>query len=360
MDMALALLLFEAGARVGLRWLSRNRWLLATCLAEAALGALAVWAVARAMGVPQGVAVPLALIAMAVSPVVVQRVVGECRAAGQVSERLLALATLNTLVAIVAVQLWSLGVDLAAPDRWWQAVPAALVSFLGSLMLGAALGEGIALIARRLDLRDDHAAVLVLGCVLLALVVAKTLTLSTLLVPLLAGLWLRNRSERPWVWPRHFGSAGSALVLVLFIATAAAPSPAVLLASGVVAVVLVIARFVAKAAVVTALAAPSGLSMRQGLALSAGLLPLSATAWVMGLEVAARHPELAAALLPLLLAMMFMVEIAAPVLMRTALHWVGEVDTSRAPAPVPPTPGLAGGVDEPAAPPAAHPAVVRR
>ena len=48
-----------------------------------------------------------------------------------------------------------------------------------------------------------------------ALVALGCYAAVTLLVPLLAGIWLRNRSERPWVWPRHFGSAGSALVLVM-------------------------------------------------------------------------------------------------------------------------------------------------
>jgi hypothetical protein len=334
-DMALALLLFEAGARVGLRWLLRNRWLLLSCGAEFVLSGLAVWATARALGVEMAVAVPLALIAAAVSPVVVQRVVGECGAAGQVSERLLATATLGTLLATVGLQLWSAGVAVSDPDRWLQALPVAAFTFLGSLALGAALGEGMGLIARRLDLRDDHAAVLVLGFVLLALVVAKTLALSTLLVPLLAGLWLRNRRERPWVWPRHFGSAGSALVLVLFIATASAPAPEMLVASGGVALALVAARAVVKISVSSALAVPSGLSARQGLALGAGLMPLSATAWVMGLDHAAAHPVVATSLLSLLLAMMFIVELAAPLVLRWALHWSAEVETAAGPAPVP-------------------------
>src|SRR5687767_2872601 len=36
-DVALALLLFEAGARLNLRWLVRNPWLLASSIAEALL-----------------------------------------------------------------------------------------------------------------------------------------------------------------------------------------------------------------------------------------------------------------------------------------------------------------------------------
>ena len=46
-DGALALLLFEAGARLQLRWLVRNPWLLATSIAEALLTGIAVYAAMR-------------------------------------------------------------------------------------------------------------------------------------------------------------------------------------------------------------------------------------------------------------------------------------------------------------------------
>ena len=154
-----------------------------------------------------------------------QRVVGELRAAGQVTERLLALAALNTLYAVLAMKLLSAGWLLSDPRTWLDALSPVLFSFCGSILLGAALGEGLALIARRFDLREDNAVVLLLAAVLLALVVAKTLQLSSLLVPLLAGIWLANRSQRPWIWPRHFGSAGGVLVLVMFVAVASAWTP---------------------------------------------------------------------------------------------------------------------------------------
>ena len=221
-DGALALLLFEAGARLRLKWLVRNPWLLATSVAEALLTGIVVFAVLSIAGLPGDVATPLSMVAVCVSPAVLQRVVGELHAAGQVTERLLTLAALNTLYAVLAMKLLSAGLLLSDPRTWVEAVSPVMFSFFGSILLGAALGEGLALIARRFDLREDNSIVLLLSSVLLALVVAKTLSLSTLLVPLLAGMWLANRSERPWVWPRHFGSAGAVLVLVMFVAVSSA------------------------------------------------------------------------------------------------------------------------------------------
>ena len=325
-DGALALLLFEAGAQLNLRWLARNPWLLATSLAEAALAAAAVWLVVRSLGVAPDAAAPLALIAASVSPAVLQRVVGELRAAGQVTERLLALAALNTLYAVLALKLFSAGLLLSEPSTWLNAVSPVLFSFCGSILLGAALGEGLALIARRFDLREDNAMVLLLAAVLLALVIAKTLQLSALLVPLLAGIWLRNRSERPWVWPRHFGSAGGVLVLVLFVAVASAWRFDTLGATLGIAAALVLARTVAKAMAVLLLARPSGLGLGQALCLGSALLPMSATAWVMALEFSMTHPAAGAQLMPILLSSLALLELSAPLVVMASLRAAGEID----------------------------------
>jgi Kef-type K+ transport system membrane component KefB len=325
-DLALSLLLFEAGARLNLRWLGHNPWLLATSLLEATLCCVAVLVVARSLGVPPAAAAPLAIILMCVSPAVVQRVVGELGAAGQVTERLMALSALNTLYAVLVLKLLSAGLLLLDPGTWLSALPIVLFSFSGSVLLGLALGSLLALIARRLDLRNENSVVLLLGCVLVALVLAKTLQLSTLLVPLLAGIWLRNRSDRPWVWPRHFGSVGGVLVLILFVAVGSAWTLSALVAAGAVAAVLVLVRWVVKAGVVFALARPSGLAWKQAASLGASLLPLSATAWVLALDFAAQHPAPGAAMMPLLLAALAFVELPAPLVVMYALRSVGEVD----------------------------------
>lgn len=325
-DVALALLLFEAGARLNLRWLVRNPWLLATSLAEAFLSGVAVLAAARLMGISPQAAGPLAIIAICVSPAVVQRVVGESGAAGQVTERLMALSALNTLYALLLLQLLSAGLLLRDPGTWLHALGPVLVSFCGSFLLGGALGSVVALIARRLDLRNENSVVLLLGCVLVALVLAKTLQMSTLLVPLLAGVWLRNRNDRPWLWPRHFGSVGGVLVLVLFVAAGSVWSLDALAQAGGVAAVLVAVRWLAKGGAVMALAKPSGLAWRQAASLGVALLPLSATAWILAIDFATAHPGRATQMMPVLLAMLAFIELPSPLVVLYSLRAAGEVD----------------------------------
>lgn len=326
-DIALALLLFEAGARLRLKWLVRNPWLLATSMAEAVVTGVMVYIVLTSMGLAREVATPLSLVAVCVSPAVLQRVVGELHAAGQVTERLLTLAALNTLYAVLSMKLLSAGLLLSDPATWLNALSPVMFSFFGSILLGAALGEGLALIARRFDLREDNSIVLLLSAVMLTLVVAKTLQLSALLVPLLAGIWLANRSERPWIWPRHFGSAGSALVLVMFVSVASAWTFEALSKAAAIAIALVAARAVAKSLAVVALARPSGLGIGQAACLSVGLLPMSATAWVLTMDFAERHPEVGAQMMPVLLASLALLELAAPLALMAGLRAAGEVDT---------------------------------
>lgn len=324
-DLGLALLLFEAGARLNLRWLLRNPALLATSVLEALASAIAVFALARWFGLPAQPAAALALVGMSVSPAVVQRVIGELSATGQVTERLSTLSALDTLYAVVGLKLLSAGLILGEPD-WDQVLPGVLGSAAGSMLVGVVLGSVLGLIARRLDLRQDNAAVLLLACMLLALAVAKALHLSTLLVPMLAGVWLRNRHQRPWVWRRQFGSMGGLLVLVLFVTAGAAWSPQALPGAVGLAATLLGARWAAKALSVAVLAPASGLSWRQAGCLGMAMLPVSATAWLLALDFSAVHPVGGALLMPLLLSMLALAELPAVLLVLYALRAAHETD----------------------------------
>ena len=199
-DIALALLLFEIGSRVHLRWLRFNPALLWTSLAEAVCGAAAVLAVLSWLEQDLRVALACAALSMPASAAVAGRVALELGGEGQVTDRMTMLVALNTLYAVLVLTLLT---------GWWHAAsPGSAVDALlglaqrssprlGSLLLAALLAAAVAAVARRLDLRNESAVLLVLGLMVLAISAARTAGLSTLLVPLLAGLLLRNTTERP-------------------------------------------------------------------------------------------------------------------------------------------------------------------
>jgi len=324
-DLALALLLFEIGCRVRLRWLLRNPGLMATSLLESAVAAAAVYVALWQLGLEPAAAAACAVLAVPASAAVAGRVAQELGADGQVTQRMTHLTALNTLYGVLALVMLSAVLQAGRAPHWLPALQALGTSVASALLLAALLGGAVALVARRLDLRNESAVLLLLGLVLLAVSGARWVGASTLLVPLLAGMLLRNTSDRPWVWPRHFGTAGGVLVLLLFVVVGSAWSVPVLAAGGLAALVLLLARSLAKGLVVVLLSRWSKLSLRQGVALAVTLTPLSATALVMLSELMRAEPGLGVTVAPIVLTAVALVELVGPVAVQLALRFAGEL-----------------------------------
>lgn len=324
-DIALALLLFEIGSRVRLRWLARNPGLLATSVLESAVGGVAVHVALTQLGLAPQVAVACAVLAVPASAAVAGRVALELGADGQVTQRMTHLTALNTLYGALALVILQSALQAGRAPEWLPALQALGTSAGVALLLALLLGGAVALVARRLDLHNESAVLLLLGLILLAISAARWLGASTLLVPLMAGLLLRNATRRAWVWPRHFGTAGGALVLLLFVVVGSAWSAPVLAAGGLAALVLLAARGLGKGLVVVALSRWSKQSFRQGVALAVTLTPLSATALVMLSELMRGEPELGATVAPIVLTAVALVELLGPVAVQLSLRGAGEL-----------------------------------
>lgn len=328
-DLALALLLFELGSRVRLAWLRANPALLATSALESAAAFGAVYGAMRLAGLEAPPALAIATLGACGCGAVVMRVSGELGAAGQVTERLLVLTALNTLFAVLLHRLLLGWLHLEVAGDWVRAVALPLWVFGGSVLLAALLAMLVATIARRLDLRDENAALMLLGLVVLALVAAKALALSTLLVPLAAGVLLRNTTERPWVWPRHFGTAGGVLVLMMFVATGSAWSLAAVAAGGALGAGLLVMRAFAKGAAVLMLAPWSGLTWRQGAGLALALAPLSATSLVLLADLQTSLPVFGPTVAPVVLSAVAFSVLLGPLAVQWGLRLAAEEHPSR-------------------------------
>ncbi|HPA88449.1 MAG TPA: cation:proton antiporter [Quisquiliibacterium sp.] len=329
-DVAVGLLLFELGSRVRLHWLRANPSLLWTALAEAVLGGAALVACLRALGFDAGAALAGAAVLLASSAVVIGRVSTELRSAGQVTERMLLFAAVNTVCAVLLHKLMIGWLYVERADAWAQAIVLPLYALAGSAVLALLLARVVAWVARRLDLRDENAVLLLLGLLLTALTAARALNLSSLLVPLLAGIVLRNTTDRPWVWPRHFGTAGGVLVLMLFVIVGSAWSADALVQGAALAAAALAARWAAKALVAVATARWTGIEFRQGAALALTLVPLSATSLVLFSDLRAAQPDVATQIAPLVLAAIALTELLGPLSVQWGLRLAGEHDPSAA------------------------------
>jgi Kef-type K+ transport system membrane component KefB len=332
-ELALGVLLFELGNRVNLRWLRANPWLLATSVLESALTFGSVYAVLRLVGVALDEALLVAAISMATAPAIVMRVVAEARAQGQVSDRLLMLTALNSIYTVLTVQFIIGWLHQSSRGDAVSAVLHPVYLIAGAVLAGALVAWLMRSLRTRFLLDNEYAGAVLIGLVLSAVVVLKLLKLPVLLALLLAGLLVRRFSGRPYLWPKGLNAITGLLVLMLFVLTGVSVQFEHLLAGGMVALALVAVRVIAKTIAVVALARPSGASWRQGLALGVALTPMSGVAFVLSYDLIAVFPELAPRLAATVLAMVALLELLGPILVRWLLDWTDETaEDLRAPA----------------------------
>lgn len=323
-DMALALALFELGHRLSLTWLRANRWLLFTSAFESLLTWGLVAAVLQWIGVSPAVAILAGGIAVSTSPTIVLQLKNELRAEGQVTERLLAMAALNSIYAAAIVQVatgWlhseygNLGAALLHP----------LYLLVGSCLLAWGVGKlGHAIYARMET--DDHYSFLVLvGLVLFTLALTRVLKLSMPLTLMLAGVVFKHQDSQPRVWPAHFGSAGSLLIIVMVVSLGLPLTAHDWAIGGGAACVLVLLRHIAKLVGVVSLGSFSGLSMKQCVALGLALAPMSGLAYLLMSDIALLYPATGEPLAAIILCTLAVEQLLGPTLAGWALRYAGEV-----------------------------------
>ena len=324
LDVALAILLFELGSRVDLRWLRHNRWLLVTSICESLAAFGAVFAVRRHLGVAITPAVLLGAIGMATSPAVVMRVVAESNAQGQVSTRLLVLTALNTIYAVVTVHLAMGVLHQRYSGDWVLAITHPLYLLGAGLLVGKLLAMAVSGLHRWLALRDEYASIILLGLVLMTIGLIEAMRLPVTLCMLFAGIVLRNGERRAWVFPRHFGSVGGVLVIMLFLVAGMQIKVEHLFTGGFLALVLIGARSLAKLTGVLLLARPAGVSWRQGLLLGFALSPAAGPVMVAAADLGRLYPELQVTLIPVAMSAAAIMELVGPVIVALCLKWSGE------------------------------------
>ena len=328
-DAALAVLLFEIGHRVNLRWLRANPWLIFISLGEWALSLMAMWLVLSWLGLGglHGLATAAALACTA--PAVALRLSGEFNARGQVTERLLLVSALGTILSILAVGVLTAWMGAQASVQWWNALLLQVYGIGGAVLAAAVLAWAVNWVERHFDFADEGAALLLVGLILLVLSITRMLHWSTLLTPLLAGLLLRARSQRPRVWPRHFGTAGGVLVVLLFLILGLSLNWAALASGMAMGLALAGVRALAKLAVPLALGKPSGLSWRQSAALGLALNPAAGVSFVLLLDLAQAVPQFPHALIAAAFAAIVVLELAGTLLARWALGRSGDIAAVR-------------------------------
>ena len=216
LELGIAVVLFEAGARLSLRWFRHNPMVLVQSLVEALLTFFAAYLLLRALELDVPVARALAVVSVAASPAVLMRVVSDLRASGPVTDRAIALATLNTLYALTAGTAMLRSIDRG--DTTMLASLASSAAVLGvSLLVGALLAALLVGAFKLLHPTSQDTAIVILALIGACTAVTTPLGGSAPLATLLAGIVLKQLQPRPWVWPRQLGTAAAMLNLLMFV-----------------------------------------------------------------------------------------------------------------------------------------------
>jgi len=322
-DFAFALILFELGYRINLRWLRANPWLGVTSVVEAAGTFAAVFLLARAFAVPPIPSSLLSALAMSTSPAAVLRVANELNSSGQVTERLLHLSAFNCVLAVVMLKAVVGYSVFASAGSVFQAVWTGLVVVAVSAGIGAMFGVAVPALLRSFGGVERNPTVAFAAAVLLLTALTHAFKFSPLLAALAFGFVARHRRVILSPAQRNFGALGDLLTVLLFVYVAASLEWKQV-ANGIgLALAVIGARLAVKTISTTLFAHVSGITWRKGALTGLAMTPMSVFA-ILLLEQT-HHLKLGALdELAGVAAIVLLLEVIAPLVTQRALIWAGE------------------------------------
>ncbi|HUL97428.1 MAG TPA: cation:proton antiporter [Usitatibacter sp.] len=323
-DLALGLALFDLGRRMDLQWMKRDWTLAAAGLAEALLAFAAVLWCLLALGFSAVNASIVASICMATSPVVVMLVVQDDKAEGQVTERVLNLVALNSLLASILTTILLASAHLESRMAVETALLHPAYLFMGSVLLGGAIAACARFVARAVEKTADLHFTLIAGMVVGAVGLSVILRLSVILTLLAFGLFTRNDARKYDVLDVSLAPASRLLYIVLFVITGASLPPSALLTGAAAGMALAGARLAGKLAGAFAFSLLGGLRARQAAGLALGLAPVSTLALMLYYGVARQFPGFADEVEAAFLSMVIVMEVLGPIATQWGLRLAGE------------------------------------
>ena len=325
LELGVAVVLFEAGGRISLRWFRHNPMVLVQSLTESTLTFAAVYWALKFMGMREAVAQPLALLAMAASPAVLSRVLIDTRASGPVSERAMVLSTLSTLYALTlcsaSAGLMNPGDKAPANISLTDTFYPVLVVLGLSVVVGALLALLLRAALRVMSPTSENTAILLLALIAAGAALAAHFGGSAPLAALLGGMLLKQLNPRPWSWPRQMGTASSMLTMLMFVLVSVVAAQADW--GGPIAglvFTLIVARMLAKVSGVALANAGSGTSWTQALWVACAMTPMSSVALLLVSQFINASPVLGKQIASVALPAILLMEVLGAVLATLAIY----------------------------------------
>lgn len=328
-NVALALVLFELGYRINLRWFRHNPWVLLLGVVESLVTFGFIYWVTGWFALPIEHRLIIAALSISASPAGVLRVANELRSTGQATERVLHLCAINCLFSVLALKLvvgyWTLS---TSGDLVLAAFGS--VHVVGtSIAVGGLLGVAVPWLLRLRNTHERGVTVVFALAVLLLTTAAYGLMLSPLLAALTFGIVARERRVHLTSAQRDFGTAGDLLSAFLFVYIASLLTWVDVRTTFILGVVLILARTFTKVLCNVAAARLSGISERKGVLTGLALTPMSAFAILLIEQTRLMGFEPAVQVLATMAGMMLLQELLGPIVTQRSLMAARETHVTR-------------------------------
>ena len=324
LELGIAVVLFDAGARLSFRWLRHNPMVVVQSLAESVLTYTVAFLTLRTLGVELPVVRALSVLTVATAPAVLMRVASDLRADGPVTDRAIALATLNTLYTLTlgTAMLRSIG---RGDGSMLSSVGGSLGVLGVSLVFGVVLAALLAAAFRILRATSQDTAVVMLALIGACTAVASPLGGSAPLAALFGGILLKQIYPRPWVWPRQLGTAASMLTILMFVLVSSTAAQADWQGALTwAALALMVVRALAKVSSLIATSWGSGLSPRKSFWVGVTMVPMSSVALLLTSQFATVAPGIGDRVAAIALPVILLTELVGAILVSLALYRSGE------------------------------------
>lgn len=335
-EVALGLILFSIGSVFEFgRMRSLGPAVLRVTAAESLLAASLVCAAMFALGQRWEVALLLGAIAMETAAASTLMVLRESNASGPLSETLIGIIGLNNIFCLVGFYLVSAALDLgghaaggSAPTVWEAVFPLGW-QLAGSAALGYLIGLLIASWAPRVTEHSEQ-LILLAGCVLLTVGLSLALELSSLIASLAVGATMVNLSADSRKLFQALSRSDPPFYAIFFVMAGADLNLGLLKSIGVLGAAYVLCRGAGKLAGARAAVRKTPLPESVRGLLGFGLLSQAGLAVGLTLTINRRFPELAPAVVTVVLAAVTVYEMIGPVSARLAIVRSGEARPRKA------------------------------
>jgi len=322
-DIAFALILFELGYRINLKWLRTNPWLGVTSVVEAGGTFAAVFFIARGFDVSLVPSLLLASLCMSTSPAAILRVANEIHGSGQVTERTLHLSAFSCVLAVITfkaiIGYWVLANAGSLFHALWSSVAVILVS----VGLGVLFGVMLPGILRSIRRPVNNTTVAFTVAVLLLTAITHAFNFSPLLAALTFGIVARHRRVVLSQAQRNFGTLGDLLTILLFVFVAATLDWKDVVVGTQLAITVVVIRMLVKVSATTLFARISGISFRKGVFTGLAMTPVSVFAILLMEQTRYLKLDVLDEVAGVF-AIVLILEVLGPLMTQWALVWAGE------------------------------------